>query len=363
MDQVQRICFVNSFIYNIYHPETQGSVGGAEIQLYYIIEELKITSKYDIYVFGMRPEASDIKQKDTITFWNVRAWTVPLLGAMNFMKFFWSLYKINADVYTIRTASAHVGYVALFCRLFRKKCIYMVASMIDVDGRYVKESSWFSGRSFLYGLHNSQIIAQNQEQVDLLKHNYNLNAALMYNGIALPVLEQSALEKNCILWVGRADVNKQPLVFANLAKAFPNEQFVLITTLNDKAVIDKVYAATKEVSNLTIFENMPFFETDTFYKRAKVLVNTSGYEGFPNTFLHAGAYYCPSLSLNVNPDGILTKYEIGWCAEGNEDSLRDFLQIALTDEPLRKMYGMNARKYVESNHDIKKNINTFINVL
>lgn len=364
MSNAKRICFINYYLYNLYNTKNKQLFGGAEIQLFFIIEALKRNPEYSIQILGLFQNEPEIVEEQSLVFWNVQNSSTSILyKVINFFRFFWYLFKMKGDVYVIRTASSHVGHLALFCKIFRKKFIYMAASMIDVDGRYIKSTGWLTGKFFLYGLHNSYVIAQNQQQVDLLRENYGIESKLMYNGIAIPNVMPAELKKDCILWVGRADNNKQPMLFVNLARAFPQEQFMLITILKDTHIIEAIRAAAKELPNLTVYENIPFFETDQYYRRAKILVNTSGYEGFPNTFLHAGAYFCPVLSLNVNPDGLLTSNEIGWCAEGSEDRLHNLLRDALIDESLRTVYGMNARKYIEKNHDIIKNINTFIDVL
>ena len=41
--------------------------------------------------------------------------------------------------------------------------------------------------------------------------------------------------------------------------------------------------------------------------KSKILINTSSFEGFPNTFVQAWANGVPVISLKVDPDNIIKK--------------------------------------------------------
>ena len=92
---------------------------------------------------------------------------------------------------------------------------------------------------------------------------------------------------------------------------------------------------------------------DSFFERAKVFVNTSESEGFPNTFVQACKNATPILSLTVNPDDFINKHGCGLCSNGDWDIFVDMLQRLLDEETSRK-YGRNGRRYAEENHDIRK---------
>ena len=62
----------------------------------------------------------------------------------------------------------------------------------------------------------------------------------------------------------------------------------------------------------------------------------------------------PIISFKVNPDKIIDKFKIGFCADGNEKQMIILMKKMLTNEPLRKKLGVNAYRYTRKNHDIKK---------
>ena len=85
-----------------------------------------------------------------------------------------------------------------------------------------------------------------------------------------------------------------------------------------------------------------------------VLVNTSLYEGFPNTFIQALKNKTPILSLNVNPDDFLTKNEIGFFCRNDFTQMENNLKLLLQNKELYESYSKNAFLYVKNNHNIEE---------
>jgi len=57
--------------------------------------------------------------------------------------------------------------------------------------------------------------------------------------------------------------------------------------------------------------DVPPDEIHQYYERALALINTSAYEGFPNTYLEAWRVGTPVLALSVDPDRFLQQGEPG----------------------------------------------------
>jgi hypothetical protein len=69
--------------------------------------------------------------------------------------------------------------------------------------------------------------------------------------------------------------------------------------------------------NLRFIESVPYHRIQDHYDRARIFVNTSEWEGWPNSFIQAGLGRAALLSLAVNPDGLFEKFRLGVWAGGD----------------------------------------------
>ncbi len=344
----------------MYNPRPHAIFGGAEVQLYYITQELKRQKNYEIHVLGRANDEVATESIDGIFFWNVlKSSRNRFVNIYYLLKQFWYFKKIHADTYVVRAASLEVGMVVLYCRIFRKKCIYMTAHDLDVDGSFFVTNGILARYSYRYGLRKATtVLAQNQHHIDLLLKNENVTAYRLPNSFPLPIKIDSQKERKTILWVGRAVSWKRPNRFIELAKHFPAESFIMIINEQDPTVLHEVEIAAQNLDNFILIKNVPFTKIDQYFMQAKLFVNTSDSEGFPNTFIQAAMYGCPILSYAVNPDNVLTTHAIGWVANKDDETFLKLAGTILSDTAQRDIFSINARRYVEMNHNISKNILT-----
>lgn len=349
-DNTLKVCFVSPKAYPLFNSTVKGVFGGAEVDLYLLATELAKDKDFEVSCI-----TADYNQPKTELIENVKIIKSlsfkqnPITGAIKIWK---AMKKANARIYIIKTASPGVPLAAVFCRLHKKVFVYRTAHQRECDGTYVK-NHFFLGRAFAGSLRSAKIIfAQNKDDSKKLKTTLRLESIVIPNGHRIPDIAEA--NKKTILWVGRSADFKKPCLFLDLARRFPNEQFVMIC---QKATGDNNYqnllTKAKQIENLTFIEQVPFAEIDTFFRDAKIFVNTSDSEGFPNTFIQSAKYATPILSLNVNPDNFLDKYNCGINAKGDMDLMADSLASLLEDDRLPEL-GQNARKYVRDCHDIEQ---------
>jgi glycosyltransferase involved in cell wall biosynthesis len=194
----------------------------------------------------------------------------------------------------------------------------MFAHDIEVEGRY--QSSRKHCSLFKLLLSNAELlITQNTFQQDTLLKLHKKETVLISNGY--PILAtSSSIKKEIILWVSRCDNWKNPEIFIELAKRNPNFSFIMICPpAGDKTYFFRIKEKAKKINNLKFLDFVSIHEIDSYFQKAKVFVNTSESEGFPNTFLQAAASGTPIVSLNVDPNNFITENNCGAVCYKNTD--------------------------------------------
>ncbi len=100
----------------------------------------------------------------------------------------------------------------------------------------------------------------------------------------------------------------------------------------------------EKLNNLEFTGELPLEEVNKRLEEADLFINTSDYEGMPNTFIQAWMRQVPVLSLTVDPDGLLQKEGLGFRA-GSYERLVALTRQLLLDEEKRKRIGEKARLF------------------
>ncbi|WP_414468871.1 glycosyltransferase family 4 protein [Methanobacterium sp. ACI-7] len=281
----------------------------------------------------------------------------------------WNAFKkSDSDIYFHYGDSS--GILSIFAYLTGKRSIYKIASDVLLDKNLIineiKEfkSSKFNSRvigNWIDIKLSNAICLQNQYQSKMLKKRYNKNGKIIKSHIEMKDIELNKKSDNpLILWVGSMAEVKQPWLFIELAKMMPSIKFQMIGGYQgDPSLYNDVKRQAEELENFEFLGVVPFEDINYFFSKAWVLINTSMFEGFPNSFLQAWTNYMPVLSINSNPDEVITKYKLGYYSR-NLEQLKEDLSILLNDDDLIKEMGINGRKYVENNHDINNILPEYI---
>lgn len=343
-----KICFVCPKAYPIFVPEIEAVFGGAEVDLYMLATELAKDDSFDVSIitadYGQPPEQM-IENVRVIKSLNFKQ--NPLTGVIKIWKAF---KKANADIYMIKTASPGVPLTAAFCKIHKKIFIYRIAHRHECDGTYLENHKIF-GRAFARSLSTAKMIfSQNRDDADLLQETLKLNSIVVPNGHRSA--KDSDYQREYILWVGRGADFKKPYKFLELAKELPREKFLMICQqATDGIDYQKLRFAAERIANLEFIQRVPFGQIDEYFQKAKVFINTSDSEGFPNTFIQACKTATPILSLNVNPDGFLDEFGCGVCCNRDFKELSKQIKILLSSALIDTMAN-NARLYFKKKHDI-----------
>ena len=367
-----KVCFISPLGYGLYRPESGYAFGGAEVQFFLLSRQLSADDSYKVFVLATVDGESGEEQHGNLTLIKRRGKgrlsicsqiSRIHIGVLKkyvaaFVEMKRELRSIDADIYLHMGASVEVGAYAIICRLLGRKFVYVVASSVDLcepNGKVAGPLKWL----FPAGLRLADtVVCQTQEQLGWLRSRYQREGTLIRTGHVMPARPQKEDGKSTVLWVGRIEAVKRPELFVALAEYLPDEQLVMVI-MCDTSGLDslkqlKQRAAT--VFNLTMYENVPWNRIDDFFCRAKLFVNTSSYEGFPNTFVQAAMHGTPILSLSLDPDGVLAQHGIGRSANGSFERLVALSKQLCNSGDVRHKMGLLGIQYAEEQHDLNVSI-------
>lgn len=357
----KNICFVSPYSYPVLAKKNMGYTGGAEVQQVILAKEL-LKHGFEVSFVTFGDGQVPIEYLDDIKV--IKVYKREAASNLTLFSKAWCIWKAmrqaNADIYFHETGS--FGVVSLFCCLARKKFIRYVASDGDVDkSRHLSFVQRF-GNWLDFKLAN-MVIVQNEYQGKMLKVNYGRESLIIKN--AFPIPERRMTQKtnpSIILWVATIRDVKQPELFLKLAQAIPWGSFQMVGGAWDNPELyGRVTEMSATVPNLDFVGFVPFSEVNRYFEQALILVNTSKYEGFSNTFIQAWLQYVPVVSLNSDPDEVICINRLGFHSKTFQQLTED-VRTLLKDEQLREEMGRNGRQYVEKEHDITKVVPRYLEV-
>ena len=117
-------------------------------------------------------------------------------------------------------------------------------------------------------------------------------------------------ERPTVCFVSRWDPRKKPELFFDLARGFPDVDFIAVGASPDKERDAWLRGIAAGIPNLRVTGAIDQFRSDELHQvlsRSWVLANTSPREGLPNAFLEAAAHRCALLSFS-DPDGFVSRF-------------------------------------------------------
>jgi len=227
---------------------------------------------------------------------------VPVLRFLHprLTKLWRALREVDADVYYSRAAGMPAGVVAEFCRRHGRRSIYAGASDMDfVRGaggqiRYARDR-WLFSRGVALA---DRIVAQNEVQRSSCRATYGRDAVVIPSCYQRPERRNgSQARDDSILWVGVIRSGKRPELLLELARRLPQRRFVMVggPRGGDAALFERTRADAATLPNVEFTGFLPLPEVESRFDAARLFVNTSDFEGLPNTFLQAWARGVPTL--------------------------------------------------------------------
>ena len=349
-------------------------MGGSEYQVKCLIDKLVPQEQFEIYYLTRRydprfhPEGYKIIKVAGTR--GIRRYGF-FFDVFRLLKL---LYKIHPDVIYQRVGCAYTGIVAHYARRNNCKMVWHIASDSEVLPFQEQSSlrgiiSYIDKRILEYGVRSSHyIIAQTNQQAEYLRIHYGrIPIEVIHNFHPMPRKNFKKTNPIKVVWISNFKPLKQPEYFIRLARDLRNlgkkVKSIMIgapahLSLNWQSSLEK---EINNVDNLVYLGSQPIEEVNSILAKAHVFVNTSRYEGFPNTFIQAWMRKVPVVSLHVNPDQVFERHNVGFFSDTYEKMLKRVVEL-IKNPALRNEMGERAQAYAFEKH-CEKNIANLIEIL
>ena len=358
-----KLLLFSSFAHLVLDRDPRRVSGGAELQMGLLARELARRG-HAVTLLGADEGQPDARVLDDVRTRTGGRFDTGALGdtLRAFVRVARVLREERPEWVIIMGAGTWVWFLWLLKLRFGYALAFIAASDVDVDGGYRR---MFPVRGWLYEMalrRTNRVIAMSEYQRAGLEKS-GLRPGFFRN-LLLDAPGGGGAKDIDFLWVSSAQPLKQPGIFLDLAARLPDRKFVMICPLKqDRAFWEATRAQAATLANVEFHALVPYHSIQSFFHRARVFVNTSDYEGFPNTFLHAGLGHAALLSLRVDPDGMLSREGAGVCAGGAPAAFHAAAAGMIGDaETLARMQSQ-CTTYVAARHGMAENVDAFLAVL
>lgn len=338
--------------------------GGAEYQVSLLVEHILKHDNIHITCLsrkaknGYQPSTYDLVKISKNNLFQRLGFFVDTLNLLKLFK------KMKPDIIYQRVGCAYTGIAAFYAKKAGCKMIWHVSSdndLIPAPGWWESKPNKFIDKKILqWGIKNAQaIIAQTEYQKKILeKANCRAPIHLVRNYHPLPEKNPINGKSDQIIWIANIKKLKQPELYLELAGELQKRNIktkclmIGAPATYPNGYQDVIKDRLKRLDNLTYLGKLPLFRVNEIIAQSKLLINTSKWEGFPNTFIQAWMRKTPVVSLNCDPDYIIRNYECG-LVSGTFHKMVENVIYLLNNKQQRDKMGENAQTYAIKNHSLK----------
>ncbi len=315
-----RVCMLNYYAWGVI-ADLDGAavhIGGEEVQhallsRYLASTGLAVTSL--VGDFGQRPveEHAGVRVRKTF---RLGAGVPGLRFFCPRMSSTWRALKAaDADVYYASCAGAMAAVVAAFCRRHRRRFVFRIASDADCAPHTLMLNNARDRMLYHYALRRAdRILAQTERQASLLREHYGLQAQLAGMFSELPERIRSQDERTTdLLWLANMRSMKRPAWFLELVCHAPDLRCAMAGGAHpdEPALYQRIRCDSAALPTLRFHGQVKFSSSRALFADARIFVNTSAFEGFPNTYWQAWANGLPVVAT-FDPDGLIAAHGLGF---------------------------------------------------
>lgn len=360
-NQPASVCFVAPNNYAVLAGRADiRQIGGAEVQRVLIAREL-VQRGHRVSFVTLDHGQPDAVDHDGIRVYKMCSKDDGLPG-LRFIHPRWTslcaaMRRADADCYIQRTSGVETGQTAMWAKSNNKRFVYSVANDPECDHRLGGKRTWRERAFYQYGLRRAdRVVAQTDRQRAMLQEHFGIDAVVIRSCAPDPGdpfaddHRHGAFAKRRILWVGRFSRQKRLDRLPAIATACREMQFDVIGDhSNPSPEIAAAVAELKRLPNVSLHGFIPYADLPPFYEKASLLLCTSDWEGYPNTFMEAWSRAVPVVST-IDPDHVIARHTLGHVSATDELTIAASLTSMLTDEAKWKQCAVNARHFYLANH-------------
>jgi glycosyltransferase involved in cell wall biosynthesis len=355
------ICFVAHFAYGSLSGKPTGHIGGVEKQVA-LVAKWFAAHGYPVSMLTWDEGHPDGQPIHGVRVFNICRSDQGVRG-LRFIHPRWTglvraAARANSDIYFQNCGECVTGQIAAWCRLHGKKFIYSVANDTDVDPRLPEMKTLRERFLYRYGLqHADCVIAQTRHQQRSLWTGWGIESTLVpmtcdfWSGKPFSRVEPPKPGKIHILWIGRFAHQKRFEWLIEIAHARPDFHFDVVGHANSQSPqMQSLEEQARQLDNVTLHGFVPYENLYNYYLKSSLMLCTSRFEGFPNTFLEAWSLGLPIVST-FDPDNMIRDHNLGRVADDIPGLIHGICELTNSPEQWHTASD-NACNYYHKNHTV-----------
>ena len=320
-------------------------IGGIAVQMYFWA---KVFAQNGWKVFSFKENAKHTEEKEAIVFKPQKS-VQSINVLLEWWYAFYYLLRIRPDIIIYRGANRSLLPLSVFSKLFRIKLVMFGASDVNFEPGKELVGSEFNRKQYQKAVKCIRLfVTQNKHQYDTLLKNYGMKSMMLYNiwGEVEQTPEETVSTSDAV-WVAVFRRLKRAEWVLEAAKQCPEYRFAMAGGGSDDYYKD-MQTQAQSVENLEFLGPKSFFYTNSLVQQSKVLLCTSTFEGFPNTFLQSWSNGIPVIST-VDPSNIIADNNLGVII-AKEDDLPEAIRKVLEDKDYYKKMQNSIVEFFNQNH-------------
>ena len=267
--------------------------------------------------------------------------------------------QFRPDAIIQAVGGVNTAWMSILARMLGIPFVYRCANDIDLDDRVFDRVPWIIAKAFRFGLRNADgYVAQNSYQLSAIKAKFPGKPAIVLHNPYQAQRDRVRVprtERGYVAWLGVFQAQKNLPLLARIAQSLPDVPFRIAGRPDLGQHEPELFQALEQLRalpNVTFVGYLKRSEVPDFLAHAVLLLSTSHYEGFSNTFLEAWGAGTPMVApTRVDPDALIAEQGLGIAAT-DDDALVDGVRTVMAMEPAEwDRLSAHCRNHAETAHD------------